>query len=260
MGMMSLAEYNKAKEIDVFECNLNAVCESYAEILEAQREVGGMITYRAKVPSGGGKSFNIVTGDDDTDFSVPTFCGVIVYNHACNAYFDEGIEDNSPPVCSSLDGKMGIDTSCGECFSCKSCARNVFGSAANGRGKACKNMHRLYIMTEEMPIPLLLSLPPTSLQVFQAYRLYALAAKHLKPHEVVTEFSLSVQTSKGGQKYSVVKFKMLGKLDPEQAKVAAYFSESIHAAAVKASEITGEDYNRGESANVDISEANIEVK
>ena len=246
MGM-SLANIMNRTEVAVFGMNLTDIRDTYAEILEAQAEVGGMVTYRAQVATGGGKAFDIVTGDEETDTSVPSFTGVIVYNHNCNAYFDEDTTGNTPPVCSSMDGLIGFDTESGEPISCKNCPRNAYGTAKNGRGKACKNMHRLYIMTEDMPIPLVLSLPPTSLKAFQNYRMSALAAKKLKPNEVVTEFSLTAQQSQSGQKYSVVKLKLLGKLDEEQAEVARYFSEQLKAAASRAPEMTGEDYNRGDS-------------
>lgn len=250
MGM-SLQIFKDASSVAEFAFDLDGARGAYAEILEAQREVGGMVTYRAKVATGGGKAFDIITGDEESDTSIPTFSGVIVYNHNCNAYFDEDSTGNTPPVCSSMDGVTGIDVLCGECFSCRTCPRNVFGSAKNGRGKACKNMHRLYIITEGSPIPLMLSLPPTSLKAFQNYRLSTLAAKKLKPCEVVTEFSLSPQQSQSGQKYSVVKFKLLGKLDPKQADIARFFSEQLHAAASKAPEISADDYNRRSDMEVE---------
>ena len=250
MGM-SLQLFKDAGSVAEFSFALEPIKEAYSEILEAQKEVGGMVTFRAKVATGGGKSFDILTGDEDADTSVPTFSGVIVYNHNCNAYFDEDSASNAPPLCSSMDGVTGIDTECGECFACKSCAKNVFGSAKNRRGKACKNMHRLYIMTEGSPVPLMLSLPPTSLKAFQNYRLSTLAAKRLKPCEVVTEFSLAPQVSQSGQKYSVVKFKLLGKLDEKEAKIAKYFADQMKAAANRVPKMSADDYNRAPEAEDD---------
>ncbi|MCI8388942.1 MAG: hypothetical protein HFE63_10835 [Clostridiales bacterium] len=241
---MSLQLFKNASDVEEFKIDLESVRDAYSEILEAQKEVGGMVTYRAKVATGGGKAFDIITGDEDSDTSLPTFSGVIVFNHNCNAYFDEDSSGNNPPICSSMDGITGIDTEYGECFNCKICSRNVYGTAKNGRGKACKNMHRLYIMTEGSPVPLMLSLPPTSLKSFQNYRLSTLAAKRLKPCEVVTEFSLTPQQSQSGQKYSVVKFKLLGKLPDGSAKIAQYFAEQMKAAASKIPEISADDYNR----------------
>lgn len=256
---MSLQLFKGKNEVAQYDCDLTGIREAYAEIAEAQKEVGGTVTFRAKVATGGGKAFDIITGDEDSDTSVPSFAGVIVYNHACNAYFDEDSTGNTPPVCSSLDGVTGVDTSEGECFACKTCPRNIFGTAKNGRGKACKNMHRLYIMVEEgMPIPLILSLPPTSLKGWQTYRLTTLATKRLKPSEVVTEFSLTSETSQSGQKYSVVKFKLLGKLAPEQAEVARFFADQLHAAATGSGlEISADDYNRADTSGGHASDGDI---
>ena len=86
--------------------------------------------------------------------------------------------------------------------------------------------------------------PPTSLKAFQNYRLSTLAAKRLKPCEVVTEFSLTPQISQSGQKYSVVKFKLLGRLDDKEKEVAKYFADQMRAAASRAPEISAEDYTR----------------
>lgn len=83
-------------------------------------------------------------GDDpeDPDYE-KTLKGVIVYNHQAGAYWPEGSEydDNVPPLCSSVDGKLGIGTPGG---SCALCELNKFGT--DGKGKACKNMRHLYIL------------------------------------------------------------------------------------------------------------------
>jgi hypothetical protein len=196
-----------------------------------------------KVAAGGGKAFEIQTGDEENDTAVPNFTGVIIHNHKCNAYFDEDGTGNTPPLCTSIDGKTGIEAATGEWKACNGCPFNEYGTSKKGRGKACKNMHRLYIMTEGSPIPLVLSLPPTSLKAFQNYRLSSLASRKLKPYEVVTEFSLTSEQSSTGQKYSVVKFKLLGKLAGENAAAAAFFAQSFH----NAVDVTGDDYNRSDS-------------
>lgn len=242
MGM-SLQKYRGSQDVAEFAIDLTEIKEVYTEILETQSELGGTILYRAKIPSGGGKAFDIETGDASSDVSVTSFAGVIVYDHSANAYFGEQDMSNTPPICSSLDGVIGFNTACGKSIACKGCPLNEYGTAKNGRGKACKNMRRLYIMTEGLPLPVILTLPPTSLTSFANYRLSSLAAKKLKPNEVVTEFSIEVDTNEDGIKYSKVLFNRLGKLSPEQAEIARYFSGCLEAAA-KAIDVEGEDYNR----------------
>lgn len=235
------------KETNVAEFSFDGIREIYTEILEAQEEVGGTFTYRAKVATGGGKSFEIETGNEDTDTSTPKLSGVIIHSHKCNARFDED-SVGEPPVCTSMDGVVGTDAETGEMRSCKDCPYNQYGSSEKGSGKACKNMIRLYMMTEGTPIPLVISLPPTSIKPWQNYRLGVLAPAKLKPSEVVTELSLTPQVSKAGIKYSIVKPRLVGKLSESEAEMARFFASGF----TPRVEITADDYNKSdEKENVD---------
>lgn len=229
------------KSLQAYALDLGGLKEVYGEILAAQEEVGGTVTYRAKVASGGGKLFEIVTGDEETDTAVQTIRGVVIHEQKCAAYF-EG-EGNSPPVCASMDWTYGTERESGEVHRCADCPRHEFGSSAKGGGKACKDMIRLYILTEGIPLPLVLSLPPTSLKNWQNYRLATLAPRRLRASDVVTEFSLSPAQNAAGIKYSVVKPKMLGLVDEEARTVVQMFSAGIKAA-VSGDDVTGEDYSR----------------
>lgn len=222
--------------------DLSGVREIYGEILAAQEEVGGTVTYRAKVASGGGKLFEIVTGDEEADTAVQSITGVVIHEQKCSAYFEEG-EGNSPPLCSSMDWAYGTERESGEVHRCAECPRHEFGSAAKGGGKACKDMIRLYILTEGMPLPLLLALPPTSLKNWQNYRLATLAPRRLKASDVVTEFTLSPAVNSTGIKYSVVKPKLLGRVSEEARTTVQMFASGIRSA-VSGDAVTGEDYNR----------------
>lgn len=242
--MPNLSLFNQSKEIIDFNIDLAGMKDIIEELREAEEECGGNVYYKAKVATGGGKSFEILTGNDDNDVSVPSITGVIIHNHKCNAYFEEDSTGNSPPICSSVDGKYGLDVSTGEHKSCDKCPLNEYGSSSKGKGKACKNMHRLYILTEGCPFPITLSLPPTSLRAWQNYRLSVLASSKLKPHEVVTEFTLAAETNSMGIKYSVVKFKLCGKLDDKNKIIAVSFTQDITKIQP---ELTGDDYNRLEN-------------
>ena len=123
---------------------------------------------RVKIPSGGSLQFEIPTGDPDNPDYAKTLTGIILFNHPNNAYWPEGDanDDNATPLCSSTDGKLGVGTPGG---SCAVCAMNQFGSAAERRGKACKNMRVLYLLRSGELVPLQLSLPPTSLKPFRQF-------------------------------------------------------------------------------------------
>ena len=100
---------------------------------------------RIKIPAGGVLQFEIPNGDPQHPDYRPTLTGVILYNHASCAYWPEGDEynDDVPPLCSSVDGKQGYGEPGG---TCATCTLSQFGSASNGRGKACKNMRVLYLL------------------------------------------------------------------------------------------------------------------
>lgn len=241
MSALALACLGEQKPVQVLPViNLCDLEQTYKAIAEEQRQTGGTIQYRVKIPAGGGKSFDVLTGDDERDMSVSTFAGVIVYHHKCNARFDESGEDvNTPPVCASVDGIQGVDQS-GEARTCAGCQFNAYGTGKGGRGKACKNMHKLYIMTPGVAIPLVLCLPPTSLKNVQGYLLNVLAARRLKPWEVLTEFSIAVAQNANGVKYSTVKFKLLGQLNEDDRRAAEFFATGLKFVA----DVAAEDYNR----------------
>ena len=226
------------KDVAVVPCGMAEMKTAYSEIAAAMEEVGGAPVFRAKIPSGGGKAFTIETGDEDSDTVATNIEGVVIHSHKCNARFDESVL-GEPPICSSMDGKIGLNAETGEACGCVDCPYNEFGSSSKGAGKACKNMIRLYMMVSGSPIPLLISLPPTSMKGWQAYRISTLAAKGLKPSEVVTELTLTVATNKAGIKYSVIKPRLVGKLGPEDAEAARFFASGF---APKV-EITADDYN-----------------
>lgn len=240
MSSMALEILGQQKAVAPVEFHLEQIRDLYQAIQETQREVGGSLCYRVRTPAGGGKAFDILTGDEERDASVPSFSGVIVYQHRCNALFDEDAQGNTPPLCSSIDGVRGLDSRTGEVKSCKNCPHNEYGTAKNGRGKACKNMHKLYIMTEGIPVPLVLCLAPTSLKNYQNYCLSSLAMRRLKPETVLTEFGLAVGQNADGVRYSKVKFKLLGTLSEEAQAATAFFAAGLREAA----NVSAEDYNR----------------
>ena len=95
---------------------------------------------RVKIPSGGQLQFEIPGDDPDNPDYAKFLEGVIVYSHNSNAYWPTGedYDDNTPPSCQSLDGKLGYGCPGGICADC---AYNRFGSDPKGpgKGKACKN-------------------------------------------------------------------------------------------------------------------------
>lgn len=181
---------------------------------------------RVRIPSGGGLAFEVPGDDPDNPDTVKEIVGVIVDHHPINAYWAEKYSGaNNPPDCSSMDGKTG-ETRSGEKRPCNSCPNNAWGSDTDGVGKACKNMHRIYILREGDVFPLLLTLPPTSLKNFANYLAKRVITKGKRSHEVVTKIALKRATSRTGITYSQASFALAGILAPEAAeKVAKYAAE-----------------------------------
>ena len=133
---------------------------------------------------------------------------------AGGSYWPEGSEydDNVTPLCSSVDGKTGYGAPGG---ACAVCALNQYGSVEKGKGKACKNMRSLYILRSGEFMPLLLSLPPTSLRPYSDFITTAFAARRRPIYSGVVQIGLK-RVDNGSNTYSVATFRLLQKFDGEE--------------------------------------------
>lgn len=233
--------FSQAEVVDV-DFDIDKAQGIYERIKNAQNAVGGRPTLKAKVGAGGVKVFTVTNGSKD--IIMQTIKGIIVAHHKSYALFktveSEDENMNTPPICSSVDGITGVVRETGECRDCETCPYNVFGSA--GKGKACKNMHRLYILVEGCPIPVTLTLPPTSLDLWRNYALMDVAAAGLDMTEVVTEFSLTADENEAGQPYCIVNFKIAGKVKPEVKEFCVGVGNSLEQSPRLA--IAADEYNR----------------
>lgn len=182
---------------------------------------------RVRIPSGGGLAFEVPGDDPENPDTEKEIIGVIVDHHPVNAYWaDKYAGANNPPDCSSMDGKVGMDQD-GNRKPCNSCPMNEWGTAEDGRGKACKNMHRVYILREGEMLPLLLTLPPTSLKNLSDYIALRIVSKGMRSYGVVTKVSLKKAQNAGGINYSQAVFALAGKLAPAQVSAMAEYSLGI---------------------------------
>lgn len=185
---------------------------------------------RVKIPTGGGLAFEVPGDDEDNPDMEKEIVGVIVDHHPVNAFWqDKYSGQNNPPTCSSMDGSKGIDIETGEVKPCNSCPYNQWGTAEDGRGKACKNMHRVYIKRSDELFPLLLTLPPTSLKNFSNFLAKRVLGKGRKSPEVLTKVTLKKATSGQGIAYSQAAFSVAGVLPGELAEEMKRYAEQIKA-------------------------------
>ena len=166
---------------------------------------------------------------DNPDYE-KNLVGVILHNHATCAYWPAGSEydDDTTPLCSSVDGKQGYGEPGGVC---EACALSQFGSASNGRGKACKNMRVLYLLRSGEFMPLAINLSPTSISPFREFLNKGFVFRNRATYGSLVEIGLKRQTNPEGKDYSVATFKWLGDFHGEQLaavrKYALSFREQI---------------------------------
>lgn len=199
------------------------LAEAVAEEMDG---LGNLPFDRVKIPSGGGLAFELPGEDEDDAESVTELIGVILDHNPVNAYWASKFAGgNEQPDCSSYDGKQGVIRETGEIRSCENCPYNKFGS--DNAGKACKNIHRVFILREGNPVPLVLSLPPTSLKYMRNYIGKRVLLKGFRCWQVLTKITLKKEKSKDGITYSRAAFAFVGVLTPEQEKQAAAMREMV---------------------------------
>lgn len=182
---------------------------------------------RIKIPSGGGLTFE-VPGEEEAD-PVKELVGIILDHYRINAFWqDEYAGAGTPPTCSALDGRNGIGQPGGDCGTC---LQNAWGSnAKGGRGKACKNIRRVYLLVEDELLPYLLALPPTSLDDFNTY-MQRLTSKHKAPYfGAISKVRLYKTANKDGIAYSAVAWSFAGVLPPQEKSAMKNYAQSLKSA------------------------------
>lgn len=166
-----------------------------------------------KFPSSGSTAFEVPTADGETE-PMKALEGVIIFAHNLNAYYEKELNGKgTAPDCSSMDGKKGIDTKTGLCKECSTCPLNEFGSGKNG-SKLCKNKKRVYFLPSGSLLPVIISIPATSIREYNNFIAKQIVLCRLRSYEVVVRISLKSEISAGGFKYSKAFFKKVGKLAP----------------------------------------------
>ncbi len=213
------------------------------ELQEVVREnlsdLGRIQFERVKFPSGGSLSFE-VADEDGNPTAVTEITGIIVDRYPVNAYWpDKFAGASNPPQCVAMDGREGVGNPGGLCARCPN---NQWGSDEDGRGKACKNLHRIYVLPPGDIMPLLIALPPTSLANFNAYML-RLTSKAKKPYwAVFTKIKLEKAQSGQGITYSKAVFSKVGDVPVEKLPDLKTYIESLKPL-MRSVEVQAADYN-----------------
>ena len=211
--------------------------EAWQQLMEDNYEGDTPGLVRVGFPTGGGKAYTVpgAAGDELAD----ALEGVIVFHHRTRAFWKQR-GDNNPPDCSSLDGIQGT-----EYGACATCRFNAWGSASGDdggerRGKACKEMRRLYLLQDGAMLPLMVNLPPGSLSNFGEYR-NRLTTDMISLKAVITRITLTQTKTPDGITYSVAELAAVGKIPEDQVAHVRQMARQIEQSANQVG-ITADDY------------------
>ena len=108
---------------------------------------------------------------------------------------------------------------------CASCPMNEWGSAEGSRAKACRENKNLVVMLPGSILPVLVSLPVSSIKPSKQYMM-RLAQAAVAPWAVETVITLESQ-NKGGQRWSTAKFVKGRTLDADEKAAAGDYSKTV---------------------------------
>lgn len=206
------------------------------ETLDGQ-EVSEFNLARVRIPAGGGTSWEVptLTGNDPRK----VLEGVVVFFKNSRSFWEEAYSGgNEPPDCSAADAKhatkrtdeVEIPATIDEQgkLLCDTCQFSEWGSSetGSGRGQACKLTRQLFLITPERMLPLVVSLPPTSLK--RASKYFLDLADYSKDYKrMVTKISLEKTSGQGVPDYSIACFEAGEDLEPEVADLMNEYAEAL---------------------------------
>lgn len=168
--------------------------------------------------------------------------GVIVFKHTARGLWDRQDKENPAPICSSLDGihgnpdERGVAAGINPNQACATCPFNQWGSAVDEagnptRGKACKEMRRVFLALEGAMLPSVLTLPPTSITAFDKY-ISARLNRGIADIAATTIFSLREEKD-GSRKWAVAEPRLGPPVPPQQMLKLAQMRNDIQQAAAR---------------------------
>ena len=195
-----------------------------AEVLRSALSPGEKLDVFAlpivKIPPAGALYWQLPDGPP-----AQTLSGVIIARQPVRAYWQHACDEGgggAPPDCSSMDSLYGVGDPGGDC---SECPLNVFGSGKDN-GKACRQITRLFVLTEGNMLPVLMPLPPSAFKACQRY-VWGLAAKVVTAWQVQTSISLRQEKSSTGIVYSMPVFAQGATLDAADRKAIAEYRNGL---------------------------------
>jgi hypothetical protein len=173
--------------------------QAIAEYREALRQELATLHSRVAPPAGNRISLKgrVFTMPDGSTNPGPIAAVILDWRNQ-NAFWNTPYNPQqlTDPVCFAVSREFGdlapsADASNPQAEHCAVCPRNVFGSAANGKAKSCRNARRLAIVPPDATLetePMIVTTSPTAISAFESYVL-GLATEGRMPVEVVTHIA-----------------------------------------------------------------------
>jgi len=144
--------------------------------------------------------------------------GTVIDTNVCRAWWKKTATETGggePPDCASADAVTPNWGDNRQADTCASCPHTKWGSdRKGGRGQDCKCMRRTHWLLDTMPLPLRLTLPPSSLRPWDDYITKKLLVKRLPYPCVITRATLLARTDPhSGQPYSQALFDFVADTD-----------------------------------------------
>lgn len=152
--------------------------------------------------------------------------GHILYYSNANKYYSTPFGDDSGsviPDCFSVDGINPSGGTDQQARSCHDCEYNKYESAADGKGKACSNTIRMYLLLDGDILPVLLVASPASLSKKESLMRWLTNAANVAnkagcgtAYQVIkAKFSLHKKDFTSGFSASVLDVSTISVLDPK---------------------------------------------
>lgn len=178
---------------------------------------------RVKVPSGGGLAWELPSSGSKPEIA-QEIEGVIAYWHDARGRWEQKEGANTPPVCSSWDGRVGVGNPGGDCLSCRYAQ---FGSAENGRGQACKAMRNFYVLRPEDSLPLRIVAPPSSLKNARDFFLGLGKRSRIIYRHAIIRLGLQRDENPEGKPFSRITFEKVRTLEMEERPAIDAYSQFV---------------------------------
>lgn len=183
--------------------------------------------------------------------------GVVLLSQRIRGYWPKtGGDGNKAPQCASLDCVTGVERDTQQRISCARCPHAAWGSevkpdGTSGKGQACKEKRRVFIVQGDAEVPVLLVVPTSSIREYDEF-ISARLARKIPNTAAETIFRLHPETSGDGFKYAKLSCEIGDKVPPREilrlAKLRQSMAEWAGRMAVGA-EDADEDVDTGTAVN-----------